>query len=259
MQNLELLAIQFSVIWEDPEANHNLVASMLEKESGPADIIVLPEMFSTGFNMEPDALAEPMNGLTHTWMLALAQRRSALVMGSVIITENGNFYNRMLCCFPDGSTQTYDKRHPFSFANEDKNYTPGTKFVTFAWRGWRICPMICYDLRFPVWARQRPEQRYDLLVYVANWPKARVSHWSLLLAARAVENQAYVAGVNRLGTDGAGLVYTGHTAIHHPLGNVLDQEGDQARVLRATLDKKSLEEYRQKFPAWADADKFVIH
>lgn len=258
MQNINLLALQYDVAWENPAANRDKVDALLRQEPDPADIILLPEMFSTGFNMEPGHLAEPMKGPTHLWMLETARERLALVMGSMIIEEEGKFYNRMLCVYPDGRTITYDKRHPFSFADEDKNYTPGTEYVTFEWRGWRISPQICYDLRFPVWARQRPEQRYDLLIYVANWPAARVAHWSLLLAARAVENQCYVAGVNRIGTDGAGLVYNGNTAIHHPLGNVLDSEVDNERIIRVVLDKKSMDDYRAKFPAWADADVFEI-
>ena len=258
MQNLNLFALQYDVKWEDPAANRDKVDALLRSEPDPVDIILLPEMFSTGFNMIPDHLAEPMKGPTHQWMLDTARERLSLVMGSMIIKEEGKFYNRMLCVYPDGRTITYDKRHPFSFANEDENYTPGTDFVTFEWRGWRICPMICYDLRFPVWARQRPDQPYDLLVYVANWPETRVSHWSLLLAARAVENQTYVAGLNRIGKDGAGLVYNGNSAIHHPMGNTLDHGGNEEKVLKAVLDKKSMDNYREKFPVWGDADVFEI-
>lgn len=258
MQNFQLIALQMDVVWQDPAGNREKINRILAQEKEPADLILLPEMFSTGYDKDPAPIAEPMKGPTHLWMLETARSQMAVVMGSMVIAEGDLFYNRMLIAFPDGRTITYDKRHPFSFALEHEHYAPGESFRTFEWRGWRICPMICYDLRFPVWSRQRPEQQYDLLVYVANWPEARVSHWSTLLAARAIENQAYVAGLNRVGTDGNGLVYNGASAIHDPLGKLLAHEVGEETVLRASLERSSLEDYRAKFPAWQDADKFQI-
>lgn len=254
---LHLSLLQLDLRWENHEANRQHIETMLQGAS-QTDVIVLPEMFTTGFSMNPAPLAEEMHGRTMQWMKGLAKQHQALVMGSIIIMEGGQYYNRFVAMGPQGTVTTYDKRHCFRMAGEHEHYEPGQKRVVFSYKGWRICPQICYDLRFPVWSRTHsgPDgPDYDLLIYVANWPSPRVTHWDALLKARAIENQAFVVGVNRIGVDGSSWSYPGHSVALDPLGKVLVQGGDQEALLSATFDLEQIRAYRTKFPVWKDADK----
>ena len=225
------------------------------------DLIVLPEMFATGFSMESALLAEPMNLQVHKWMKQLAAQTGAVITGSAIISEGGNYYNRLLWVAPNGTTQSYDKRHLFRMANEDASFASGTELPIFSLKGWKICPQICYDLRFPIWARNHwnsGNAAYDLLFYVASWPAARISAWDTLLPARAIENLSYAIGVNRVGIDGNQIAYTGHSAAYDFKGERLVDLGEKDQIQVVTLSRSSLEEYRSKFPAWKDADNFTL-
>jgi predicted amidohydrolase len=262
MSNLKVTVAQTSLHWESPEANR---AMLEEKLAGVADtdVIVLPEMFTTGFTMNATALAEPMNLYTTKWMQNMAAKTGALILGSVVIKEGSKFFNRLIWMQPDGGCKTYDKRHLFRMAEEEKVYTAGSKVLIGEWKGWRICPLVCYDLRFPVWSRnqfnhQTQSLSYDLLVYVANWPAARSVHWQTLLKARAIENQSYVAGVNRVGADGKGIQYDGHSTIISPKGEALFEIVGEECVQTATLNKQELIDWRTKFPAYFDSDGFEI-
>lgn len=225
-------------------------------------MVILPEMFTTGFTMLPEGKAEEMEGATQTWMQTLAAELDAVVVGSLIVEENGQFFNRLLAVGPEGLLTRYDKRHLFRMAGEDENYASGQQSSVFEVKGWRINPLVCYDLRFPVWSRntssELPRLNYDVLLYVANWPEVRVSHWKTLLKARAIENQAYCLGVNRVGTDGNGVVYSGDSAAIDYMGTVLATATREAKLLNVSLDWKGLERYREKFPVWQDADPFRI-
>lgn len=259
MEILNVLLVQADLVWESPSENRRRIETLLEGEEGQADLIVLPEMFTTGFSMTPEGLAESMEGPTLAWMAGIALRQSATVMGSIIVKEGEHYYNRMLVVGQNGLQLFYDKRHLFRMAGEHKSYAGGTQRPVFNLKGWRICPQICYDLRFPAYVRNRFDEsgrgEYDLLVYVANWPAVRVSHWSLLLKARAIENQAYTIGVNRVGEDGNGIPYSGDSAVVDPKGNVLVEGRLQEQLLKARLDGEAMEAYRKKFPVWMDADR----
>jgi len=225
---------------------------------GRADLVVLPEMFTTGFSMQPEGLAEDMNGRAVAAMKEWSRRTGANIAGSIIIGEGGNFYNRLVWACPDGSVLTYNKNHLFRMGGEHEVYTHGKTAITVELKGWRIRPCICYDLRFPVWARNTGPG-YDLFVCCANWPGARQSHWDILLRARAIENQCYVIGVNRTGTDGKGIVYTGGSAVVDFGGNIITGAGaSETAVINSILDMEALTRYRQSFPAWMDADKFAL-
>lgn len=233
------------------------IASIQEK----AEVVVLPEMFSTGFSMKPEALAETMDGETLQWMKRVAAERKIILTGSVIIEEEGNYYNRLIWMLPNGQYGVYDKRHRFAYAEEDKHYTAGNKRLIASVKGWKINLLICYDLRFPVWARQQAqpgEMEYDLLIYVANWPERRVQAWKTLLQARAIENQSYVVGVNRVGDDGNDVHYSGESMVIDPLGEILYTKKDAEDIFTIELDKKHLDTVREKFPFWKDADDFMI-
>lgn len=258
--DLRVALMQVPLVWEDAQANREALAEFLEPLVGEVDLIVLPEMFTTGFTMQPDGLEEEPQGPTLQWMQTWAARTGAMLMGSLIVRDQGHFRNRLLMVRPDGSADHYDKRHLFRMAGEHESYTGGQKRQLVEWKGWRICPQVCYDLRFPVWSRNRlgTEDGYDLLVYVANWPERRVSHWKTLLQARAIENQSYVIGVNRVGEDGNGIAYSGDSAVVDALGKVLCTATDQIQVLRAVLHRESQDQYREKFPAWKDADSFTV-
>jgi predicted amidohydrolase len=215
MQDLKLTLIQSEIHWEDTEANLAMFEEKIWQIGGSTDVIVLPEMFTTGFTMAAAKLAEHMNMRTFKWMKQMADQTGALIMGSYIVTVHDRFYNRLLWMEPGGQFKTYDKRHLFRMANEHKTFAAGESLLIATWKGWRICPLICYDLRFPVWSRNRwdaTQERpfYDVAVYVANWPTARVDAWDALLKARAIENLCYVVGVNRVGQDGNGIEYNGH-------------------------------------------------
>jgi omega-amidase len=261
--NLRLCLVQMDLAWEDPQQNWTRAANLLRGQEGKHDLIVLPEMFSTGFSMKPQGMAEPAaDGDTLAWMRFQSAKLGAILVGSVMVEEDGKYYNRLLVVGEDGVALKYDKRHLFRLSGEHEVYAQGSELQVFTLKGWRICPMICYDLRFPVWSRNgmNPDNRmwYDLLLYVANWPERRVGHWKALLQARAIENQAWVAGVNRVGSDGNGYVYSGDSMICDHMGNVAAHTVKEEGLLTATLEWEALKEWREKFPAWADADRFEL-
>ncbi len=262
-QNLDLRValVQTDLHWQDKTANLALLEEKIWSLKNTCDLIVLPEMFATGFSMESALLAEPMNLQVHKWMKQLAAQTGSVITGTVIISEGRNYYNRLLWVLPDGTTQHYDKRHLFRMANEDASFASGTELPIFSLKGWKICPQICYDLRFPIWARNHwnsGNAAYDLLFYVASWPAARVSAWDTLLPARAIENLSYAIGVNRVGIDGNQIAYTGHSATYDFKGERLVDLGEKDQIQVVTLSRSSLEEYRSKFPAWKDADNFTL-
>ncbi len=256
MQDLKLALIQSDIYWQQKEANLAMFEEKIWQIDQPVDIIVLPEMFQTGFTMEHQGLSEPMNLTTFKWMKQMAAQKKAVVTGSYIVQEKGKVYNRLVWMQPDGLYKTYDKRHLFRMAEEDRYYAMGESRLLVEWKGWKICPLICYDLRFPVWARNR-NLEYDLLLYVANWPAVRVSAWDALLKARAIENVSYSVGLNRVGEDGKGIAYNGHSGAYSPKGEVL-AFSETEEIIYLTLSKASLERFRTKFPAHLDADPFDI-
>jgi len=220
--------------------------------------VVLPEMFTTGFTMNSTQFAEPGDGPTRAWLLDQAGALDAAVGGSVAVVDDGRYYNRFMLALPGGPTYWYDKRHLFRMAGEHRHYESGSHALIIEWRGLRICPLVCYDLRFPVWSRRRPGLDYDLLLYVANWPAARADAWRQLLRARAIENQAYVIGVNRVGADGNGVPHEGGSAAIDFLGRALAEAGDGPAVLNVQLPLEPLRRFREKFPAHLDADLFTL-
>lgn len=257
MQDLKITLIQTSLYWENPQANLAMLEEKIWGIREASDIIILPEMFTTGFSMNAGALAEPMNLTAFKWMKQMAAQTKAVVTGSVIIRERNLSYNRLLWIQPDGNFQTYDKRHLFRMAEEDKVYTPGRTRIFPEIKGWKILPLICYDLRFPVWSRNAGNS-YDLLIYVANWPATRWHAWNTLLKARAIENLSYVAGVNRTGEDGKGLAYAGDSAVLDFMGEDIYRFGEEEEIKTITLKYDPLREFRQKFPAFLDSDRFTI-
>ncbi len=254
---LHITLIQPDIVWEDKTANLRHYETMMATISGPRHVVVLPEMFSTGFSMAPERLAEPMDGASVQWMAAMAKQNRCILTGSLIIEEDGKYYNRMLWVQPDGQVVHYDKRHLFAHATEDLHYTGGETRVITQVNGWRINLQVCYDLRFPVWARNR-DAEYDVLLYVANWPEARSLAWKTLLQARAIENQSYVVGVNRVGKDPKGNNYTGDSSVFGPLGEVIWQQSMAEAVHTVTLEKDTLTQVREKLPFLKDADKFML-
>jgi len=259
MSDFTISFIQAALQWHDPAANLLELSRYINQISIPTDLIILPEMFTTGFSMEAAKLAESMDGPTIKWMRATAAAQNAVVMGSIIIRdEHGNFYNRLLWVRPDGSLNYYNKRHLFTMAGEHHTYNAGTERIIEEWRGWRICPLVCYDLRFPVWSRNSAAAPYDLLVYVANWPAARRTAWTTLLRARAIENLAYTVGVNRVGVDGNSLTYTGDSALLDMRGEYLVEVGNQETSITRSLRRSDLESFRARFPALQDADAFTL-
>ncbi|PNQ75016.1 amidohydrolase [Hanstruepera neustonica] len=254
---LKTAFIQTDLVWEDPKANRKNFKAKFDLLPEDVDLVILPEMFSTGFTMNAQAVAESMNGKTVTWMLEKAQKHQFAIVGSLIIEENGHYLNRLVFAFPDGTFNTYDKRHTFSLAGEDKVFTAGTKKVIIGYKGWKICPQICYDLRFPVWARNVED--YDLLLYVANWPKPRIAAWDALLKARAIENMSYCIGVNRIGQDGKENEYCGHSAIYDVLGNnITPLRPNKEQIEMTVLEKKHIVYYRDKLKFLDDKDAFTI-
>ena len=229
------------------------------------EIVVLPEMFSTGFSMNTNELAESMSGETVTWMRRIASEKKIVLTGSLIIKEENKFYNRLIWMLPNGECGVYDKRHLFGFGKEDEHYHPGNKRLIAQVKGWKINLQVCYDLRFPVWARQAPSRvmagdaEFDLLIYVANWPERRSHAWKTLLTARAIENQCYVAGVNRVGKDGKDIYYSGDSMVLDPLGEVLYHKSDEEDIFTITLNKEHLNKVREQLPFLKDADDFVIN
>ncbi len=258
MQKLRLALVQPDLAWQDAKANRQLLQSAIEPLRLRCDLVILPEMFTSAFAVGSGAIAELHPGPTLAWMQEMAHRLDAAITGSVAVTVNNQRYNRLYFVKPDGSSQLYDKRHLFRMLDEHKRYGAGTDKLLVEWRGWRILPLVCYDLRFPVWSRYTAAEPYDLLLYVANWPAARHQHWRTLLQARAIENLAYVAGVNRIGRDGNNLDYNGHSAVVTPLGEELLQAGTISGVHQCSIDMESLQNWRQQFPAWMDADSFEL-
>jgi len=258
MSTLTITGIQSSLHWEDKEANLQMFEEKIFSISQPTEIVVLPEMFSTGFSMQPGKFAEPMDGETVEWMKQIAAKKKIILTGSVIIEEDRNFYNRLVWVLPNGQIGYYDKRHLFAYGDEDQHYTAGKKRLIASVKGWKINLMVCYDLRFPVWSRQQGDFEYDVLIYVANWPERRVHAWTTLLRARAIENQSYVIGVNRTGDDGNKIPYTGESMAVNPMGEILYHKNDEEDVFTVTLDRSDLEKTREKFPFWKDADQFKI-
>jgi omega-amidase len=256
MPSLNVTIVQADLHWHEPAMNRDYFSGVIDAIEGLTDLVVLPEMFSTGFTMDAQIQAEQMNGPSVKWMRNVATNRNIHLCGSLIIEDNGHFFNRFIMMRPDGSHESYDKRHLFRYAKEHKHYSSGARIVTFEINGFRICPMICYDLRFPVWSRNR--DRYDLLLYVANWPGPRHFAWKTLIRARAIENLAYVAAVNRIGTDGNGNLYKGGSAIIDYLGKDVQNLGREEGVASTRLDLGALRSYRKKFAFQDDADDFLI-
>jgi predicted amidohydrolase len=252
---MDILLLQTDIEWQSPDDNRKRIRHIVDS-SPKADIIILPEMFTTGFCMSPANSAEKAGAVTLAWMRKLADEQNSAIAGSIAVEENGRYYNRFYFVKPDGSYSTYNKRHLFSFAGEDREYTAGNERVVVEYGGVRILLQICYDIRFPVFSRNRGD--YDMIVYVANWPVPRIGAWNVLLPARAIENQCYVAGVNRTGSDPAAK-YNGGTVLTDFLGNPIASAGfDHEAAVLGTVSIQSLDHFRGKFPALADADKFVI-
>jgi predicted amidohydrolase len=256
LNSLTVAIIQTDLIWETPEANRKNIENKVSTITD-ADLIVLPEMFTSGFTMNASAVAETMDGNTIIWLKQLAKEKQTAITGSLVIKENNKYYNRLVFIEPSGKTIHYDKRHTFTLAGEHKVYTAGSNKVVIGYKGWKICPLICYDLRFPVWARNVED--YDLLLYVANWPKARVSAWDTLLKARAIENMSYSIGVNRVGFDGNGYEYTGHSAAYDVLGRRIDTIAKNKETIAiVTLEKEHIQKYREKLGFLKDRDRFTL-
>jgi len=255
---LTISLIQSDLKWEDKAANLYMLEQKIAMLSKDSHIAILPEMFSTGFSMRPHVLAEPMDGDTVSWMRAAAAKYRKIIAGSIMVEEHGHYYNRLIWMQPNGVSYHYDKRHLFGYGGEDEHFSAGDKRVIVQVNGWKICLLICYDLRFPVWARQNREQVYDMQIYVANWPQRRNVAWKTLLQARAIENQCYVLGVNRIGNDANDNYHSGDSSIIDPLGNILWQQADEEAIFTYTFQKKDLEMVRTQLPFLNDADKFVI-
>ena len=255
---LRIALVQTSLYWEDAAANHDALATKLAPLAGNVDLVVLPEMFPTGFTMRPEGLAQPPDGISAHWLRGQARRLDAAVAGSVATRDGERAVNRLLFATPDGNVSRYDKRHLFRMGGEDAHYHPGRDGLVVEWRGLRIAPLVCYDLRFPVFSRRRPDYDYDVLLYVANWPAPRRDPWRALLIARAIENQCYVLGVNRIGRDGQDLDYAGDSLVVDPRGRVLADASDADCLLRATLPLDAVREFRDRFPAHLDADRFTL-
>ncbi len=275
MSTLTVTTIQTNLFWEDKKAN---LANLLEKINGiqeKTEVVILPEMFSTGFSMRPEILAETMDGETVTWMKKICAEKKIILTGSIIIEEadqdspeKKKFYNRLIWMLPNGEYGFYDKRHLFAYGDEHSHFSAGSKRLIASVKGWKINLQVCYDLRFPVWARQNISQiakgsnhshEYDVLVFVANWPEKRSLAWKSLLRARAIENQSYVIGVNRIGEDGNGIMYSGDSMIIDPLGEILYQKTNVEDVFTYALEKDKLDEVRNKFPFMKDSDSFIIN
>jgi predicted amidohydrolase len=293
MSTLTITTIQSNLHWEDKAANLQMFEEKITQLQQKTELVILPEMFSTGFSMQPEKLAEKMDGTTITWMKKLSAEKKIILTGSLIIEDEGNYYNRLVWMLPNGQYGFYDKRHLFAYGQEDQHYTPGNKRLIASVKGWKINLQICYDLRFPVWSRQKPDAstladlvaseleakdfplpptedggasvvapdlipEYDVLVYVANWPERRNHAWKTLLQARAIENQCYVVGVNRVGNDGNDMHHSGDSMIVDAMGTVLYTKPEVEDIFTITLQKEPLDEIRNKLPFLKDADRFII-
>jgi len=265
MEDLKVTIVQSALHWENVDANLAMFSDKLKGiAAGSTDLIILPEMFSTGFTMNAKTVAEDMSGKAVQWLKKTSAEKKCVITGSLVINEAPSgvgadkYYNRLVWMRPDGSYETYDKRHLFRMGEENNTYTAGKKRIITTIKGWKICPLVCYDLRFPVWCRN-VNQEYDLLVFVANWPEVRNYPWKQLLIARAIENQAYLAGVNRIGKDGNDFNHSGDSAVFNPKGMPISKtKASEESVETLTLSYKELEEFRKVFPVALDADKFRI-
>jgi predicted amidohydrolase len=257
MKNLTMTLIQTEVYWHKPEANRHHFEQLIKNIDTATDVILLPEMFTSGFTMAASDNAEQEPGETLHWMQQQAQKADAVITGSLIVEENAKFYNRLYWVEPNGQYHSYNKKHLFTYADEHHHFTAGKERLLIEYKGWRICPLICYDLRFPVWSRNDVD--YDVLIYVANWPAPRSDAWQSLLKSRAIENMSYVIGVNRIGTDGNGHVYAGHSAIYDALGKQLsNSHNTEAFTETFTLSAHSLQQHRQHFGFLKDRDSFIL-
>lgn len=256
-ENLKISCVQADLAWESIDENLEKFSKFLYKIPLETELVILPEMFTTGFSMNSAELAESMDGKTINWMKKESKKHNKIILGSTIIKENEKFYNRCITMFPNGKFFTYDKGHLFRMEKEHEDFTKGNQKTIFEHNAWRVCTMICYDLRFPVWSRNQGE--YDLLIYIASWPESRREVWNTLLKARAIENQVYVVGVNRIGKDGEGISYSGDSVIINPKGQVIEKARDYSEeVISAELSLNELKSFRDKFPVYLDADKFKL-
>ena len=254
---LRVIGIQANLVWENAEKNRLFFQKIIDALTDDVDLIVLPEMFSTGFSMHPSLLAEEMNGTTISWMKKIAKQKDTAIIGSLIIKENDKFYNRSVFVHPTEKVDIYDKRHSFSLAGEDKVYTSGSKRIIIDYKGWKICPLICYDLRFPVWSRNT--ENFDILLFMANWPVPRIKAWNTLLKARAIENMCYVVGVNRVGEDTNKYQYSGNSVIVDYFGDeIATLKDSEAGIVTAVLHKENQDKARKKLPFLNDKDDFII-
>ncbi len=263
MSKLTFTIIQTNLHWEDKKTNLQMLENKILSLADNTEVVVLPEMFSTGFSMKPEMLAETIDGETIQWMKRMAAAKKIILTGSVIIKEGEHYYNRLIWMLPNGQYGQYDKKHLFAYAGEHLHYTPGNKRLIASVKGWKINLLVCYDLRFPVWARQSPladagEAEYGVLIYVANWPEKRNHAWKTLLQARAIENQCYVIGVNRVGDDGNGIHHTGDSMVVDAMGEVLYTKSEEEDIFTITLSKEELNSVREKLPFLEDADDFRI-
>ncbi len=254
---MKIALLQTALYWENPKENRKNLEEKIHSIPEAIDLIVLPEMFTTGFTMLQQNCAETMQGATISWLKSLAKEKNSAIIGSLIIDENGNYYNRLIFVFPSGDIQHYDKRHLFTLAGEDKIYTSGTKKLIVEYKNFKICPLICYDLRFPVFSRNVED--YDVLIYVANWPKPRINAWDILLKARAVENMSYVIGVNRIGLDNNNHEYVGHSQAIDFLGHPLFEPSENDGIFIVSINKDALLEARKKLNFLNDKDSFNLY
>ena len=255
---LRVTLVQQPLVWHDAAANRARFNALLAPLAGNTDLVVLPEMFTTGFSMDVEQLAESVGGPTSRWLENKARELRAAITGSVMVKDGVHFYNRRFWAEPGAPLRHYDKRHLFRMANEHQSFSPGARALSVEWRGFRICPLVCYDLRFPVFSRRREALEYDVLIYCANWPAARRQAWRALLKARAIENLAFVIGVNRVGNDGKKLPYAGDSVAHDFLGEPLAELGSEPAVVTVELDLAALRAFRERFPAHLDADRFTL-
>lgn len=253
---MRISLIQTDLFWEQPEKNRAMLDEKLASLYQQADLVLLPEMFTTGFTMQAETYGETMNGPSVQWMQAQAHAGQFLLMGSLIIGEGKNIYNRLVLAFPDGTLKHYDKKHLFTMGDEPHHYTSGSEPFTFEYKGWNCRAVICYDIRFPVWCRN--DNHYDILLVVANWPEVRSYPWRQLLIARAIENQCYVAAVNRVGVDGHGMNHSGNSMLIGPKGDVIQEAIHENAVLNYIPDRNMLEQFRKQFPVLGDRDAFQL-
>lgn len=259
MEPLNITTIQTTLYWENSDENLKHIDAKITAIQGTTDVIVLPEMFTTGFTMNPKKLAEEHGGKSLQWMLQKAKEKNCVIIGSISTKENNKYYNRLYCVKPDETYQYYDKRHLFRMGNEHQYYDAGTQKIMLEYKGWKICPLVCYDLRFPVWSRNTKNNTYDVLIYVANWPEVRSYPWKQLLIARAIENQTFVVGVNRIGQDGNAIQHSGDSCVLNPRGELISKTmAHEDCIETISLSYAYLQEFRKSFPVMLDGDDFEI-